>query len=201
MPTGTLNAITDVAGVHVGHATLIDGDSIRTGVTAIVPADGNLFQQKLPAAVFVGNGFGKLAGALQVNELGNLETPIVLTNTLSVATAIEALVDYTLAPPRNETVQSVNALVGETNDGVLNDIRAGPFAKNTSAPRSMKRQADASSKVASARERAPSASDSKAASGRRRARLPVSLGGFTVGVLVQSNFGGVADDRWRARRT
>src|SRR5436305_15206206 len=122
-PPGPLNAITDVAGVRVGHVTLIQGDSVRTGVTAIVPAAGNLFQEKLPGAVFVGNAFGKLAGSTQVEELGSIETPIVLTNTLNVGAALDAVVRWTLAQPGNEHVQSVNALVGETNDGTLNDIR------------------------------------------------------------------------------
>lgn len=117
LPTGKLNAITDVAGVKVGQVTLVKGDSVRTGVTAIVPHDGNLFQQKVPAAIYTGNGFGKLAGVTQVRELGNLETPVVLTNTLSVATAMEAVIDYTLQQKGNEDVQSVNAVVGETNDG------------------------------------------------------------------------------------
>src|SRR5436190_6639854 len=124
LPTGKANAITDVAGVRVGHATLVEGDSIRTGVTAILPHGGNLFQSKVPAAVYVGNGFGKAAGFLQIRELGNLETPIVLTNTLSVGTAVEAVVAWTLEQPGNEEVRSVNAVVGETNDGRLNDIRA-----------------------------------------------------------------------------
>src|SRR5437764_3867965 len=122
-PPGPLNAITDVAGVRVGHITLIEGDNVRTGVTAIVPAEGNLFQDKVPGAVFVGNAFGKLAGSTQVEELGAIETPIVLTNTLNVGTAMEAVIEYTLAQPGNETVMSVNAVVGETNDGGLNDIR------------------------------------------------------------------------------
>src|SRR5581483_10256752 len=121
-PTGPLNAITDVAGVRVGHTTLIEGDSVRTGVTAVIPAEGNLFQEKVPGAVFVGNAFGKLAGSTQVDELGTIETPIVLTNTLNVGTAMEAVVAYTLAQPGNENVRSVNAVVGETNDGGLNDI-------------------------------------------------------------------------------
>lgn len=120
---GKLNAITDVPGVRVGHETLVKGDSVRTGVTAIIPQPGNLFQLKLPAAVFSGNGFGKLAGSTQVQELGNLETPIILTNTLGVAAAMEAVIEYTLSQPGNEAVQSVNALVGETNDSYLNDIR------------------------------------------------------------------------------
>ena len=114
---GPLNAITDVDGVRVGHTTIIEGDRVRTGVTAIVPHGGNVFQDKVAGAVFVGNAFGKLAGSTQVNELGTIETPIVLTNTLSVGTAMDAVVRYTLAQPGNEQVRSVNALVGETNDG------------------------------------------------------------------------------------
>ncbi|HMF71735.1 MAG TPA: P1 family peptidase, partial [Flavitalea sp.] len=123
MPIGRLNAITDVPGVAVGQTTLIKGDSVRTGVTAILPYQGNIFQQKVPAAIFVGNGFGKLSGSTQVTELGTLETPVVLTNTLSVPVAMDAVTDYTLNEPRNENIQSVNAVVGETNDGWLNDIR------------------------------------------------------------------------------
>src|SRR5437870_10000517 len=122
---GPLNAITDVADVRVGHTTIVEGDSVRTGVTAIVPHGGNVFQEKVAGAVFVGNAFGKLAGSTQVAELGTIETPIVLTNTLSVGLAVDALVEYTLARPGNEEVRSVNALVGETNDGGLNDIRGG----------------------------------------------------------------------------
>src|SRR5207247_6407808 len=117
------NAITDVDGVRVGHTTIIDADRVRTGVTAIVPHAGNVFQDKVAGAVFVGNAFGKLAGSTQVNELGTIETPIVLTNTLAVGTAMDAVVRWTLAQPGNDNVRSVNALVGETNDGTLNDIR------------------------------------------------------------------------------
>jgi len=120
---GALNAITDVEGVRVGHTTIVDGDRVHTGVTAIVPHGGNVFQEKVAGAVFVGNAFGKLAGSTQVEELGTIETPIVLTNTLSVGTAMDAVVRYTLGQPGNEQVRSVNALVGETNDGGLNDIR------------------------------------------------------------------------------
>ena len=120
---GPLNAITDVAGVRVGHTTLIEGSDIRTGVTAILPHGGNLFQEKVAGAVFVGNAFGKLAGSTQVQELGTIETPIVLTNTLGVGVALDAVVGWTLAQPGNERVRSVNAVVGETNDGTLNDIR------------------------------------------------------------------------------
>src|ERR1041384_8039402 len=123
IPTGTLNAITDVEGVLVGHTTVVRGDNVRTGVTAILPHGGNLFREKVPAAVFVGNGFGKLAGSTQVNELGEIETPVVLTNTLSVPRAADAVLDYVLALPGNEDAQSVNPLVAETNAGALNDIR------------------------------------------------------------------------------
>jgi D-aminopeptidase len=123
LPTGMLDAITDVAGVEVGHNTIIRGDDVRTGVTAILPHPGNLFREKVPGAVFVGNAFGKLAGSTQVNELGEIETPIPLTSTLSVPRVADALIDYMLALPGNEDVESINPLVGETNDGYLNDIR------------------------------------------------------------------------------
>src|SRR5262245_43655837 len=122
-PPGRLNAITDVEGVRVGHTTVIEGDDVRTGVTAVLPHGGNLFQEKVAGAVFIGNAFGKLAGSTQVTELGTIETPIVLTNTLSVGVAVDAVVRYTLGQPGNEQVRSVNAIVGETNDGDLNDIR------------------------------------------------------------------------------
>src|SRR5215469_6000611 len=122
-PPGRLNAITDVVGVRVGHTTVIEGDDVRTGVTAILPHGGNLFQEKVAGAVFVGNAFGKLAGSTQVTELGTIETPILLTSTLSVPRVADAVLDYMLSQPGNEHVQSVNPLVGETNDGILNDIR------------------------------------------------------------------------------
>src|SRR5215467_6881271 len=121
---GALNAITDVSGVLVGQTTVVEGDTVRTGVTAVLPHGGNLFKEKVPGAVFVGNAFGKLAGSTQVQELGTIETPIVLTNTLSVGAGIEGAVRWTLDQPGNENVRSVNAVVGETNDGTLNDIRA-----------------------------------------------------------------------------
>ena len=123
LPTGPLNAITDVPGVTVGHTTIIRGDNVRTGVTAVVPHGGNLFRERVPGAIFVGNGFGKLVGSTQVNELGEIETPILLTSTLSVPRVADAFLDFVLAQPGNEDVQSVNAVVGETNDGFLNDIR------------------------------------------------------------------------------
>ena len=123
LPAGPHNAITDVAGVKVGHATLIKGDNVRTGVTAILPHDGNLFQEKVPGAIVAGNGFGKLLGSTQVKELGEIETPILLTSTLNVPRVADALMDWMLALPGNENVPSINPVVGETNDGQLNDIR------------------------------------------------------------------------------
>jgi len=174
---GPLNAITDVAGVKVGHVNLIEGRSIRTGVTAIVPHGGNVFQLKVPAAVFPANAFGKAAGFLQIQELGNLETPIVLTNTLCVGTAVQTVVDWTLRQPGNEEVRSVNAVVGETNDGFLNDIR-----------RCAVRDVDVGSVGAGT---GTSAFGWKGGIGTASRLLPESLGGFTVGALVQSNFGGV----------
>jgi D-aminopeptidase len=191
LPTGKLNAITDVAGVRVGHTTLWKGDSIRTGVTAILPHSGNIFQQKVPAAIFAGNGFGKLSGSTQVQELGNLETPIILTNTLSVSTAMDAVVDYTLHQKDNESVQSVNALVGETNDGFLNDIRGRHVKKEDVL------QALESAKEGPVEEGAVGAGTGtvcfgfKGGIGTASRKLPNQLGGYTVGVLVQTNFGGV----------
>src|ERR687886_2249543 len=129
LPQGPLNAITDVEGVRVGHTTIIRGDKVRTGVTCILPHGGNLFREKVPGAVFIGNAFGKLAGSTQVNELGEIETPIMLTSTLNVPRVADALIDYMLALPGNEDVQSINPLVGETNDGTLNDIRSRPVTR------------------------------------------------------------------------
>lgn len=191
MQRGTLNAITDVEGVKVGHTTLIKGDSVRTGVTAILPHGENIFQQKVPAAVFVGNGFGKLAGSTQINELGNLETPIILTNTLNVPTAMDAVIKYTLNLPENENVRSVNAVVGETNDGYLNDIR-GQHVKNTDVISAIE-----NAKTGSVTEGNVGAGTGtiafgyKGGIGTASRKLPESLGGYTLGVLVQSNFGGV----------
>ena len=191
LPTGTLNAITDVKGVKVGHTTLVKGDSVRTGVTAVLPHDGNLFQQKVPAAIYVGNGFGKLAGSTQVRELGNLETPVVLTNTLSVATAMEAVIEHTLQQAGNESVMSVNAVVGETNDSWLNDIR-GRHVKTEDVRMALK-----AAKDGPVEEGAVGAGTGtvcfgfKGGIGTSSRQLPASLGGYTVGVLVQTNFGGV----------
>ena len=191
MPLGAHNAITDVTGVKVGHFTLIEGDHIRTGATAILPYDGPVFQQKVPAGIFLGNGFGKLAGYTQVEELGNLETPIVLTNTLSVPTAMDALIDYTLAQEGNEEVRSVNAVVGETNDGALNDIRGRHLTKEHVLA------AIAAAKDGPVQEGNVGAGTGtvcfgfKGGIGTASRKLPATLGGYTVGVLVQTNFGGV----------
>ena len=191
LPTGQFNAITDVGGVRVGHVTLIKGDSVRTGVTAILPYNGNLFQQKVPAGIFVGNGFGKLAGSTQVLELGNIETPIILTNTLSVPTAMDAVVEYTLKQKGNEKVQSVNAVVGETNDGFLNDIRGRHVTKEDVL------SAIANAKGGNIEEGNVGAGTGtvcfgfKGGIGTASRKLPQKLGGYTVGVLVQTNFGGV----------
>jgi D-aminopeptidase len=188
---GKLNAITDVAGVRVGHVTLSEGDSVRTGVTAIIPHGGNLFQQKVPAAVFVGNGFGKLSGSTQVDELGNLETPVILTNTLNVAEGIAGAVEYTLSMPGNEQARSVNAVVGETNDGLLNDIR-GRHVTKTHVIEAIRNAQSGS--VAEGNVGAGTGTvcfNFKGGIGTASRLLPSRLGGFTVGVLVQTNFGGV----------
>jgi len=188
---GPLNAITDVAGVRVGHVTLIDGASVRTGVTAIVPHDGNLFQLKLPAAVYPANAFGKAAGFLQVRELGNIETPIVLTNTLCVGTAVQATVDWTLAQPGNEEVRSVNAVVGETNDGYLNDIRSCAVKPEhvRAAIEGARGGPVAEGSVGAGTGTA--CHGWKGGIGTASRVLPKALGGYTVGALLQTNFGGV----------
>lgn len=187
---GRQNSITDVAGVLVGHKTLIKGDSIRTGVTAILPHNGNIFQQKVPAAVFVGNGFGKLAGSTQVQELGNIETPIILTNTLNVSTGVSAVINYTLQQKGNEKIQSVNAVVGDTNDGWLNNIR-GRYVKEKDVLDAIK---SAGNSVAEGNVGAGTGTvcfGFKVGIGTSSRKLPQSLGGYTVGVLVQTNYGGV----------
>ena len=191
LPTGAHNAITDVPGVQVGHKTLLKGDSVRTGVTAILPYAGNIFQQKVPAAIYVGNGFGKLAGYTQVEELGTLETPIILTNTLNVATAIRALINYTLDQPGNEAVRSVNAVVGETNDGYLNDIRGQHV---TEADVLSALQTASGGPVAQGNVGAGTGTQCftfKGGIGTSSRKLPSAEGGYAVGVLVQANFGGV----------
>jgi len=191
LPTGALDAITDVAGVEVGQSTIIRGDEVRTGVTAILPHPGNLFREKVPGAVFVGNAFGKLAGSTQVNELGEIETPILLTSTLSVPRVADALIDYMLALPGNENVESINPLVGETNDGYLNDIRGRHITKEdvVAAIRNAKGGSVEEGSVGAGT--GTVAFGFKGGIGTSSRRLPPKLGGYTVGVLVQTNFGGV----------
>jgi D-aminopeptidase len=191
LPPGPLNAITDVAGVKIGHRTVIQGDDIRTGVTAIIPHGGNMFQEKVPAATVVGNGFGKLVGSTQVRELGTLETPIVLTNTLSTFAAADALVGYMLGFEGNENVASINPVVAETNDGYLNDIRARRVTGE-----------DVVAAITSARGGPVPEGSVGAGTGTRclgwkggigtaSRRLPQLMGGYTLGVLVQTNFSGI----------
>lgn len=188
---GSLNAITDVAGVAVGHVTLIEADTIRTGVTVILPHTRNLFREKVTGAVFVGNAFGKLAGSTQVEELGTIETPIVLTNTLSIGAGVEGVVAYTLAQPGNENVRSVNAVVGETNDGGLNDIRGMHVRREhvIEAIREAKTGLVAEGTVGAGT--GTVCFGWKGGIGTSSRVLPVRYGGYVLGVLVQTNFGGV----------
>ena len=190
-PPGVLNAITDVAGVRVGHVTLIEGAAVRTGVTAILPHQGNVFQDKVAGAVFVGNAFGKLAGSTQVEELGTIETPIVLTNTLAVGTAAEAVVAWTLEQPGNAEVRSVNPLVGETNDGGLDDIRSLPVKRDhvLAAIRGARDGPVSEGSVGAGT--GTVAFGWKGGIGTSSRRLPARYGGYTLGVLVQTNYGGV----------
>ena len=187
---GPLNAITDVAGVRVGHTTVVEGDSVRTGVTAILPHGGNLYQEKVAGAVFVGNAFGKLAGSTQVQELGTIETPIVLTNTLAVGTAVDAVVRWTLAQSGNANVRSVNALVGETNDGTLNDIRGFHVTREQVTA------AITNAKTGNVDEGAVGAGTGtiafgwKGGIGTSSRTVRISGDTWTVGVLVQTNYGG-----------
>lgn len=193
MKTGQWNAITDVPGVMVGQVTLNSQDDMRTGVTAIVPHGGNIFRKKVPAAVYVGNGFGKLAGTTQVMELGNIETPVILTNTLNVAEGISGAIEWTMKQPGNQNVRSVNAVVGETNDGGLNNIRAR-FVTADDVIRAIE-----SAKSGPVEEGCVGAGTGTVAFGLKGGIgtssrvLPASMGGYTVGVLVQSNYGGVLE--------
>ena len=191
LPTGELNAITDVAGVLVGHTTLNRGDNIRTGVTAVLPHSGNIFREKVPGAVFVGNGFGKLAGSTQVDELGEIETPILLTSTLNVPRVADALLDYMLALPGNEDVQSINPLVGETNDGYLNDIRGRNVTRDDVLSAIKNAKAGIVEEGSVGAGTGTVAFGFKGGIGTSSRKLPLNLGGFSVGVLVQTNFGGV----------
>ncbi len=188
---GPQNAITDVPGVQVGQVTITEGDHIRTGVTAILPHAGNIFQDKVPGAIHIGNAFGKLVGSTQVVELGTIETPIVLTNTLSVWDAARAVVTHVLGLPGNENVGSVNPLVGETNDGYLNDIR-GLHVKESHVLEAIR--SASSGPVAEGAVGAGTGTSAfgwKGGIGTSSRRLPESLGGYTVGTLVQSNYGGI----------
>ncbi len=191
--TGRYNAITDVPGVTVGHVTCIEGDDIRTGVTAIVPHQGNIFRNKVPAAIYVGNGFGKLVGVTQVRELGNIETPIILTNTLSVAAGMEGLIRYTHMQPGCENERSVNAVVGETNDGRLNNIRQMYITSDmvidaiNNAHSGPVEQGNVGAGTGTI------CFGFKGGIGTSSRKLPESLGGYTIGVLVQTNYGGILE--------
>jgi len=190
LPTGRLNAITDVKGVKVGHVTLIEGENVRTGVTAVLAHSGNLFKEKVPAAVYVGNGFGKLIGFTQVEELGNIETPILLTNTLNAPLVADGLIEYMLSLPGNEKVISINPVVGETNDGMLNDIR-GRHIHHKHVREAIEKASDGP--VAEGSVGAGTGTvcfGFKGGIGTSSRVLPKSQGGYTVGVLVQTNYGG-----------
>lgn len=188
---GPFNAITDVAGVRVAHRTLIEGDRIRTGVTAIVPHGGNVFQDKVPAAIVVGNGFGKLMGVTQVQELGEIETPILLTNTLAVPQAAEGVIRWTLAQPGNDAVRSVNAVVGETNDGGLNDIRTRTITPQHAIEAIEQARTGPVEEGAVGAGTGTIAFGLKGGIGTSSRALSTRDGGYVVGVLVQSNFGGL----------
>jgi len=189
MQPGPLNAITDVTGVLVGQVTVASADA-RTGVTAILPHGGNLFRDKVPGAVFIGNAFGKLAGSTQVEELGTIETPIVLTNTLAVGTAVDAVVRWTIAQPGNENVRSVNAVVGETNDGTLNDIRRFPVTREHVLSAVQAAHGGAVDEGAVGAGTGTIAFGWKGGIGTSSRRVGVAGDSWTVGVLVQTNYGG-----------
>jgi D-aminopeptidase len=189
-PTGSRNAITDVAGVTVGHVTINEGDSVRTGVTAILPHRGNLFRERVPAALHVGNGFGKLLGVTQLRELGELETPLLLTCTLCVWKAADALVEWLLARPEMDRVRSINPVVGETNDGTLNAIRSRPV-RPEHVRRALERAGADVEEGSVGAGAGTVAFGWKGGIGTSSRVLPQSLGGWSVGVLVQSNFGGI----------
>jgi len=191
MQPGRLNAITDVKGVAVGQVTLIKGENIRTGVTAVLPYSGNIYQAKVPGAVYVANGYGKLTGYTQIEELGNIETPIILTNTLSVPTAADAVIDYILSLKGNEKVGSVNAVVGETNDGYLNDIRGRHVKKEDVLEAIKKAEPGVVKEGCVGAGTGTTCYGYKGGIGTASRKLPEELGGYTVGVLVQTNHGGV----------
>ena len=191
LPVGKLNAITDVSGVQVGHRTIVEGENVRTGVTIVKPHGGNIYDHKVPAAVYVGNGFGKLAGSTQVAELGNIETPIGLTNTLSVPVVVKSIMKHTLDQNGNDNVRSVNAVVGETNDGFLNDIRGMHVSEDDviAAIKNCRTGMVAEGCVGAGT--GTVCFGYKGGIGTSSRKLPKTMGGYTVGVLVQTNFGGV----------
>jgi len=189
--TGINNAITDVPGVKVGQVTIIKGDSINTGVTAILPHSENIFQNKVPAAIYIGNGYGKLTGYPQVEELGNIETPIILTNTLSVPVAVDALIDYTFQFPENKNVKSVNPIVGETNDGGLNDIRKRYITKKHVLQAILNADTGFVEEGNVGAGTGTSCLGFKGGIGTASRILPESRGGYTLGVIVQTNYGGI----------
>ena len=191
--TGENNAITDVKGVKVGHVTLRDGIDVCTGVTAIIPHEDNIYQKKCPAAVYVGNGFGKMTGYTQIRELGNIETPIILTNTLSVAAGIQGLVTYTLNQKGNERIKSVNAVVGETNDAGLNNIRKRVITEEDVLNALRKAKSGPVEEGCVGAGTGTEHFGYKGGIGTSSRVLPASLGGYTVGVLVQTNYGGVLE--------
>jgi D-aminopeptidase len=190
LPPGPLDAITDVAGVTVGQTTIIRGDDIHTGVTAILPHSGNLYREKVPAAIFVGNGFGKLAGSTQVDEMGDIETPILLTNTTSVPQVTDAVITYMFALPGNEDVLSINPVVGETNDGYLSDIRGRHVTADDVFAAIKNAKGGPVEEGTIGAGTGTTAFGFKGGIGTASRRLPSTLGGYTVGVLVQTNFGG-----------
>jgi len=191
LPAGPLNAITDVDGVLVGHVTLTDGNAINTGATVILPHGGNLYRDRVPAGFHQGNGYGKFAGSTQIIELGELETPIILTNTLSVPQGMEAAVSWTLNQPGNEEVRSVNAVVGETNDGFLNDIRGRHLRAETIETAITSAKSGSVEQGSVGAGRGTISFGWKGGIGTSSRLLPTELGGFTVGVLVQTNYGGI----------
>jgi D-aminopeptidase len=190
MSPGPLDAITDVTGVEVGQTTIIRGDDIRTGVTAILPHSGNLYREKVPAAIFVGNGFGKLAGSTQVDEMGEIETPILLTNTDAVPRVADAVITYMFALPGNGDILSINPVVGETNDGYLNDIRGRHITPDDAFAAIKSAHSGAVDEGSVGAGTGTKAFGFKGGIGTASRHLPDALGGYTIGVLVQSNFGG-----------
>lgn len=190
--TGENNAITDVKGVKVGQVTLVDDTKgMRTGVTAILPHTDNIFQHKVPAGIFLGNAFGKMVGYPQVKELGNIETPIVLTNTLNLAAAIDGIIDYVFSFEANKDIESVNCVVGETNDGAINDIRAR-FVRREDVLKAIKEAKDGPVEEGCVGAgTGTKAFNFKAGIGTASRKLSENMGGYTVGVIVQSNFGGL----------